>query len=394
MVRGRGEHFVDLLLLKLEETLVGQMFNRLLPADGFGPDQQAGLIAQVEEALVLRVVAAADEVAVHRFEDLHVGQLHGRGHGMAEVRMGLVAVEATELDRLIVEEDIAALHTHLPHADAQMPVVVAQMHSELMQMRAVGRPGAGAGDVEIAFDDPGYTGQPGIFLQHSAAIDDDSQRRAGRGFVGGPAQGEMHAAGFPVGRGDAHVVEPEAAEAVQFDAAGQTAVMPPVEIVQVQGTGRVGQSGAEAVVDQGDEGVCARLVIADVEVESREPAVVFAQRAHLAGRIDQEEPRDVVGAVYDQAMRRGIGEREMGAIGGQAAAAGVTRRGVEAAGHGHGVIEADGGGVDGVGCDIAEKGEIPHAGQIKDAAGCVAGTGQGKSPGCGLGQRPAGGRPT
>ena len=61
------------------------------------PHEHAELVAEVEERLALRVVAAADEVAAEVLEVAHVlvHELHGRGH--AELVVRLVAVHALEV---------------------------------------------------------------------------------------------------------------------------------------------------------------------------------------------------------------------------------------------------------------------------------------------------------
>ena len=81
---------------------------RVLPPDRLAPHEEARLVAQVQEARVLRVVAAAHEVGAEILEDLHVRRQQRLRQPAAELRVRVVAVEAEQAQRLAVEQDVAA----------------------------------------------------------------------------------------------------------------------------------------------------------------------------------------------------------------------------------------------------------------------------------------------
>ena len=115
----------------------------LLPAQSLFPDQQAQLVTQVEEALVLRVVRAAYEGAPEVAQQLQVGNHLGQRQRRTELWMGLVPAVAQQPDRLVVDGDAAGSRGHPAQAYRYVPVVIAVLDPELVQVRLVRRPRAG-----------------------------------------------------------------------------------------------------------------------------------------------------------------------------------------------------------------------------------------------------------
>ena len=86
---------------RVDEAGVGEVLDRVLPADRLAPHEDAGLVAQVEEQRVERVVAAAHEVAAEVLELLHVAD---------EQRLGLVP---SAHKRVHVEDELDPLDAEL-----------------------------------------------------------------------------------------------------------------------------------------------------------------------------------------------------------------------------------------------------------------------------------------
>ena len=91
MVTAVADHPAGLDFLEFAEFRVLLDFEPVAPAEGFLPDQHPELVAQVEEPLALRIVAAAHEVAAEVAHQLQVGDLQFDRHGRAELGLGVVA---------------------------------------------------------------------------------------------------------------------------------------------------------------------------------------------------------------------------------------------------------------------------------------------------------------
>ena len=117
-----------------------------MPARRFLPDQQAELVAGVEEVRRLGIVRAAHHVAVELvLEDLGVLALHPGGHGHAGVRVELVPVEPEQLQPLPVQEEALGPEGRLAEPDPPGQHVAAdagevQRGLDRVQLRAVRRP--------------------------------------------------------------------------------------------------------------------------------------------------------------------------------------------------------------------------------------------------------------
>ena len=82
----------------------------MLPAGNFFEHKKADLVAGIEEVARLRVVGGADDVAPEVLaQDDGILALHAGGHGLADPRESLVAVEAAELDDLHFPDDGVSL---------------------------------------------------------------------------------------------------------------------------------------------------------------------------------------------------------------------------------------------------------------------------------------------
>ncbi|CAB5068835.1 unannotated protein [freshwater metagenome] len=108
---------------------------------------QADLVAEVEEAVVVRVMGAADSVdvvALHRHE---VGTHVVHRDGFAALGVVVVAVDATDHHALCIHEQRTVTHLHRPEADglchhlASCAVGRDQFDEHPIALRDLGRPG-------------------------------------------------------------------------------------------------------------------------------------------------------------------------------------------------------------------------------------------------------------
>src|SRR5665213_3831213 len=106
-----------------DEVLEGGVSD-VLPSGRLLPDHQTELVAGVEEGLCLRIVRAADDVAVEVLaDDLGVAAHDARGHGVAGVGEELVAVESEEMEAFAVEEETVDGEASVAETDAGVVVV-------------------------------------------------------------------------------------------------------------------------------------------------------------------------------------------------------------------------------------------------------------------------------
>lgn len=94
------DHGVDIA----EGEILPGLVSDVLPAGDFLEDEEADLVAAVEEMGGLGVVAGADDIAGEFvFEDVGVFVLHSSGCGLSDIREGLVPIESAEFEGLFVE---------------------------------------------------------------------------------------------------------------------------------------------------------------------------------------------------------------------------------------------------------------------------------------------------
>ncbi len=109
----------------------------MLPAGDLRENEQAELIAAVDEGRVLRIMRGSHGVAAELvFEDIRVEALHARRHSVTDVWIALVAVEAAELDFFAVE--VKAVRTESDIAEADAGIVFVDDLSAAQELRAEG----------------------------------------------------------------------------------------------------------------------------------------------------------------------------------------------------------------------------------------------------------------
>ena len=141
MVEGVPHHQPRLLDLKPAENGIGDLTvhlgRKIPPAERLLPHEDAVLVAQVEEALRLRIVRSADEVAADRLQELDVAQhqiLRGR---CALVGMRLVAVNALQEERLAVQQEMRAVNADFADPEPRH----APIDGNRVEVRRLRRPG-------------------------------------------------------------------------------------------------------------------------------------------------------------------------------------------------------------------------------------------------------------
>jgi hypothetical protein len=123
VVAPHGDQLADVDLLRGEEVRIGEMFHRVLPADGLVPYKDAGFVAEIEEARILRVVAAPHEITAQIAQLLHIGDQQRIGQRAAELRVCFVSIDAQQAHRLIVDANLLPHHTHLPDTKPLVQIV-------------------------------------------------------------------------------------------------------------------------------------------------------------------------------------------------------------------------------------------------------------------------------
>lgn len=124
MIDAGGNHLIDALLLRSQIALVGKMAERLLPPDRFFPDQKAQLVAQVEKALVLRIMRTADEIGAQLAHLLQVRDHQRRRLSRAKLRMKFMAADPLQLHRDVVEKNLVAMRADASQSEANLHVVI------------------------------------------------------------------------------------------------------------------------------------------------------------------------------------------------------------------------------------------------------------------------------
>lgn len=127
----------------------------VLPAGDLGDDEQADLVAALDEVVRLGVVAGPhDRAAQFSFEDVGVEPL-GPGRGrVSEMRVGLVPVQAAQGEGASVEEEALGAPFDRPEADPQLfgvhfaPLVIDEGDRQAVQVGALRAPGRDAPDLE------------------------------------------------------------------------------------------------------------------------------------------------------------------------------------------------------------------------------------------------------
>ena len=122
------------------------------PGD-FLPDEQAQLVAEVEDERCLLVVAEADEVGPHLLDLRHRAADHVVGHGCRDSRVVFVVVGAAEEQPLAIELEGPVRHPlHAPQAESLVHAVLAvrrgERHRAGVELGRRGRPGGRRGNRE------------------------------------------------------------------------------------------------------------------------------------------------------------------------------------------------------------------------------------------------------
>jgi len=112
----------------------GQLPFALPPTKSLFPDEEAQFVAEIEEALVLRVVASADEITAEILEELDVDEMLRGRERRAGVRVKFVAVEAEEFDWAFVKQDLATRRTDRAEAEANDVIVFADADGERVKV--------------------------------------------------------------------------------------------------------------------------------------------------------------------------------------------------------------------------------------------------------------------
>ena len=194
------------------------------------------------------IVAPAHEVAAQVPQLLDVGEQQLLGHGMAKLRVRLVAVEAQQPHRLVVDPNLlaprrspggcrSALAVHRPRpaarracADAAHPATRALPSGRAAYgRRAVlcGRQLEGSSDRTVAIDGQRQRDSPMAPPRH--------QGRQRYGDLGRRERRRHHLDG----------VDPEVTQPVQFGATGDAAVVVPVEVLVMQRGSARSRSGCQ-----------------------------------------------------------------------------------------------------------------------------------------------------
>ncbi len=147
---------------------------------GLADDVEPVLVAELQPARVIRVVRGPDRVDVELLEELDILHHGGLVHGVTQVRVGFVAVDALQHDGATVEHHLAVDELELPEPDPSafgLQNVTARVSEDQDQRVEVGRLGrpkrwAGYGALLGDFDLPSGSDLDGRGLrtEHDVAL--------------------------------------------------------------------------------------------------------------------------------------------------------------------------------------------------------------------------------
>lgn len=243
VVDARLDHIDRLLDLEPAEFRVALDFDAVAPAERLLPDQKTELVAEVEKALALRIVAAADEVAAEIAQDLQVLDPEFVRHGRAELRMRVVAVVAAQAERLTVQQQFALFAADGAQAETLDDGIASGFQRDEVQIRAVRTPERGGGD--LRFERELLPVENGIDLLRRGAVESGRNLREAAAERAGNQNAPRQVERF----------DPDPPEACFFrqsfelDRAVDAAVA--VEVVEMVKEGGIRE--IEPVVDQDDE---------------------------------------------------------------------------------------------------------------------------------------------
>ncbi len=240
-------------------------------------EQDAALVAQIEQALVVGIVGTADARSAEIGQQLQVSEHQVRRQGEPPVGVVLVAVHPANAERLAVQQDVGAPHDEAAKAGAIDDVIPRELEAHRIELRVAGRPQPGVGDVHrkeehlrIAGVEAHLAalGRPAVEVEGPALVDHavtyvgqfrpHAQRRFGSRYH----RRQSHAADVSRPRQLLHPHGPVNA-----------AVAEPIEVRRGDGAGHVMR-----VVHPHHQFMLTRLERRNGEAKGKESAVMLAQR--------------------------------------------------------------------------------------------------------------------
>src|SRR5512145_2752334 len=92
-------HLINMRQLSTKEVLISELISRMLPADRLAPDTNTRLIAEIQEANILRVVAASNKITPKRTKLLDISDQERIRLAVTKLRVGFMPIEAQETNR-------------------------------------------------------------------------------------------------------------------------------------------------------------------------------------------------------------------------------------------------------------------------------------------------------
>ena len=343
---GAGLHELLAGELFVEEFVFGGELAAVAPAQGFLPDEDAHFVAVVEEALRLLVVASADEIGAEGFQVLQIEDHERFGGGGAEGGMGLVAVDAAQVQGLAVEPEAAVARLDLADAEACRNAELrfrgglrkADRHG--VQVRRIRGPRARVGDA--------HGGASAAERRRDFVASVEEERRV--------EIGRREAVGLDLDGAGGPVAGPDEKPAVVEDE-GDAVVEAAVEIEVVVGAGELERRVVEAVVEGGEEDVRAGGEGAGFEFE----ACVRVRMDAEGASVDAEIPAQAHAVDHEPRIGNGAVEDERATVECGASLAQPLRHGVEAPRHRHPLRGGESGVGDGFEGLVFLEAEVPRA---------------------------------
>lgn len=158
------DHFFDTVAALAAEERMLHLFEAEAAGVVFFPNHEPGAVTEVQEALIVRIVAGADGVGVQVLHQQDV-LLHGfQRQGAAERAVVLVAVEAGKEDGFTVEQEAVSFESDGAEAGAVDPVVhhaaaKNKFGAEFIEVWTGGGPGLGGGHGKHGFEEARARGE-------------------------------------------------------------------------------------------------------------------------------------------------------------------------------------------------------------------------------------------
>ena len=363
MIDAVPDHQAGFLFDQILKFGIGHLLRGVAPAETLLPDQHSILVAEIQEARILRVVASAHKVAVEIAQILQILEHHRLRRRRSELGMRFMTVESLQVDRLAVQKDLSFPRLNRPDAEAFDNDIVLCPDFKRVQFGLFTAPeteGRNGAFQRLAVCD---FRRPVVGVRIEAEADGPLLRACL-----GKQETQRNASGLMGERADLHTVENcPGRKLMQFDSAVESAERVEVVIGQEQfhpvARGVLHGRTVEVVVDRRGDDMHSRLQRTGFKLHSAVRQVresdLFPVDAESCPQSDRPDLENAAGRILPQP--------ELPPIESGSAFAAVCGRRIECAGNAHHVVRGERLFIGILQKGFFQKAELPDAVQIGDA---------------------------